>query len=188
MPYGAAHILTMGETKAKTSQSKRGPKPKFSKALFNAVLARIAQNESTVKAIRAEGISPTQFYYHVNQTPEFPDLLQKAQAGRDERFKQQTIETLEQTAISRAVEGWDEPVFYEGKLCGTKRKYSDSLLMFMLKGLKPDVYKEGANINVNNTNSNANAVVMSDETKKQVAADYRTLQSIISKRGEAAIA
>lgn len=178
----------MGEPKAKAKQSTRGRKKKFSKALFNAVLARIARNESTVNAIRAEGISPSCFYDNVSKKPEFLDALQKVQIDRDAKFKQQTIETLEQTALSRAVDGWDEPVFYEGKLCGTKRKFSDSLLMFMLKGLKPDVYKDGANINVNNTNSNANAVVMSDEVKKQVAADYRTLQGIISKRNGEAVA
>ena len=32
--------------------------------------------------------------------------------------------------------------FYKGSVCGVVRKYSDSLLMFLLKGARPDVYRE----------------------------------------------
>lgn len=49
---------------------------------------------------------------------------------------------LEDEAIRRAKEGWDEPVFYAGQQCGVIRKYSDTLLIFILKGLKPEKYRE----------------------------------------------
>lgn len=50
-------------------------------------------------------------------------------------------DALEAEARRRAVEGVDEPVgWYKGKAGGVVRRYSDTLLIFMLKGRKPDVY------------------------------------------------
>lgn len=49
---------------------------------------------------------------------------------------------LEQEARRRAVDGVDEPVFYKGKKCGEVTKYSDTLLIFLLNGLKPEKYKQ----------------------------------------------
>lgn len=52
------------------------------------------------------------------------------------------IEAIEDEAVRRATEGWLDPVFYQGKVCGQARKYSDGLLMFLLKARKPEVYKD----------------------------------------------
>lgn len=58
----------------------------------------------------------------------------------------QTVEAgmddLEQEARRRALEGVEEPVFYKGTPCGTIRKYSDTLLIFLLKGGRPEKYRE----------------------------------------------
>jgi len=51
-------------------------------------------------------------------------------------------ETLEDEAFRRARDGVDEPVFYQGAVCGTVKKYSDTLLIFLLKGAKPVKYRE----------------------------------------------
>jgi len=59
---------------------------------------------------------------------------------------------LEQEAIRRAIEGVEEEVYHKGKVVGHKTKHSDSLLMFVLRGLKPDTYREnvrGGDVNVN---------------------------------------
>ena len=42
--------------------------------------------------------------------------------------------------------GVDEPVFYQGAQCGAVRKYSDTLLIFMLKARRPEKYRERANV------------------------------------------
>ena len=52
-------------------------------------------------------------------------------------------EFLEHEAARRAYHGTLEPVFYKGVICGNIRRYSDTLLMFLLKGRKPEVYREG---------------------------------------------
>ena len=57
-------------------------------------------------------------------------------------------EALEDEAVRRAREGWEEPIYYHGTACGTVRKYSDTLLIFLLKGAKPEKYRENAKIEV----------------------------------------
>lgn len=49
---------------------------------------------------------------------------------------------LEEEARRRAYAGVDEPVFYQGEQCGTVRKYSDTLLIFLLKGRRPETYRD----------------------------------------------
>ena len=53
-----------------------------------------------------------------------------------------TTEEMEQEARRRAVIGVKEPIYYKGELQGHVRKYSDTLLIFMLKARKPEVYRE----------------------------------------------
>lgn len=62
-------------------------------------------------------------------------------------------ERLEQEAIRRAKDGWDEPVFGrgEGEYAGTEqvgviRKYSDTLLIFTLKGLNPQKFGDALKV------------------------------------------
>lgn len=49
---------------------------------------------------------------------------------------------LEDEAARRASEGWDEPVFYQGVQTGLVRKFSDTLLIFLLKARDPEKYSE----------------------------------------------
>ena len=58
------------------------------------------------------------------------------------------VEDLEEEARRRAFRGVDEPVFYKGEECGLIRKYSDTLLIFLLKGNKPEKYRENINISI----------------------------------------
>ena len=47
-------------------------------------------------------------------------------------------ELLEQEAHRRGVEGWDEPVFFKGDVCGHVRRHSDRLLELALKKNVPE--------------------------------------------------
>jgi hypothetical protein len=50
---------------------------------------------------------------------------------------------IEAEAFRRAVEGVEKPVgWHKGKPGGYVREYSDTLLIFLLKGLRPERYKE----------------------------------------------
>lgn len=56
--------------------------------------------------------------------------------------EEHAADRLEQEARRRAIEGVDEPIFYKGERCGVVRKYSDTLLIFLLKGARPEKYRE----------------------------------------------
>src|SRR4051812_19763644 len=49
---------------------------------------------------------------------------------------------LEDEAIRRASEGVDEPVYYKGVEVGKVRRYSDTLLIFLMKGRDPEKWKD----------------------------------------------
>lgn len=58
------------------------------------------------------------------------------------------LDALESEARRRAFEGIEEPVFYKGQICGHIRRYSDSLIMFMLKAYRPQ-FRDRVLIDVN---------------------------------------
>ena len=55
-------------------------------------------------------------------------------------------ELLEAEARRRAAIGIEEPVFYKGEVVGHIRKYSDNLLMFLLKAHWPEKFRENVSI------------------------------------------
>jgi hypothetical protein len=57
--------------------------------------------------------------------------------------KEMAADRLEEEAWRRAVEGVEEPVgFYRGEPGAYVRRHSDTLLIFLLKGLRPEQYRE----------------------------------------------
>ncbi len=71
----------------------------------------------------------------------------------DERYAavfEQAVEIsgdyLEAVARDRATKGWLEPVYYHGTVVGHVRKYSDTLLIFLLKGVRPEKFRDNATI------------------------------------------
>jgi hypothetical protein len=55
---------------------------------------------------------------------------------------EEAADVLEAEARRRATIGVDEPVFYKGLPVGSVKRYSDSLLMFLLRGIRPDAYRD----------------------------------------------
>lgn len=56
--------------------------------------------------------------------------------------REESTDILEAEARRRGLEGVDEPVFHQGKVCGVVRKYSDRLLENQLKANRPEKYRE----------------------------------------------
>jgi len=50
-------------------------------------------------------------------------------------------DVMEQEAIRRAIHGVQKPVFYKGKQLCSIREYSDTLLIFLLNGRRPEKFK-----------------------------------------------
>lgn len=98
------------------------------------VLAVLAAGGSLLAASTAAGISRGHLDRIRNKYPKFgKKVLEAIEAGTD---------ALEDEAVRRASAGVDEPVFYQGEQCGTVRKYSDSLLIGLLKARRPHKFRE----------------------------------------------
>ncbi len=86
-------------------------------------------------AAKKVGIGRRTHYFWIETDPAYAEAFKEAQ--------EDATEQLEREARRRAVEGTIKPVFYEGKQVNTRvREYSDTLLIFLLKGLRPDRYRE----------------------------------------------
>ena len=55
---------------------------------------------------------------------------------------ERATDALEQEARRRGMDGVDEPVFFKGQVVGAVRKYSDTLLIFLLKAHRPKKFRE----------------------------------------------
>lgn len=66
-----------------------------------------------------------------------------------ERAKAIGMDALEDEATRRAFEGFDRPIVHQGVITATMREYSDTLAIFLLKGGKPEKYRERIDQNVN---------------------------------------
>lgn len=86
------------------------------------------------KACLVAGLSRTTVYEWRSENPDF--------AARWDQARRVGADVIEDEAIRRAVEGIDEPIYYQGVLVDTVKRYSDTLAIFLLKGAKPEVYKD----------------------------------------------
>jgi hypothetical protein len=59
-------------------------------------------------------------------------------------------DAMEDEARRRAIEGVEQPIYKNGEVVGRRIDYSDILMIFLLKGAKPEKYKDRVeNINFN---------------------------------------
>lgn len=61
-------------------------------------------------------------------------------------IEEATTERMEREAYRRAVEGVVEPLVSAGKLVTDVRKFSDTLLIFMLKSRRPERYRDNVKV------------------------------------------
>jgi len=112
--------------------------PKLTTKRKNEFLNLLSEGFSVSHAAAAVNISRWAMYQHRANDEEFAAAWNEAvEAGTDK---------LEDEARRRAFEGVDEPVFYQGMECGVIRKYSDTLLIVLLKARRPGKYRENVNL------------------------------------------
>lgn len=100
----------------------------------DAFLAAFTKLGTLTHAAEAAGCDRGQHYRWMDTDPEYPHLFSEASKSAHDN--------LEREAVRRAVEGTEKPVYQGGKLVGTIREYSDTLLIFIMKGAMPSKYRE----------------------------------------------
>jgi hypothetical protein len=76
------------------------------------------------------------------------------------------VDTAEQEAFRRAVEGTDKGVWHQGTLVGSERVYSDALLALILKGRRKKVYADRTEL----TGADGGPVATTDATQRAARA------------------
>ena len=103
-------------------------------------LELIRSGEQIIDVADAIGVA-RQTLYALRKTD--PDFAREWDEAADIGDKIQLSE-CEKEADFRGRLGWLEPKFYEGRVCGFIRKYSDGLLLARLKALAPEKYGDKA--------------------------------------------
>ena len=124
-----------------------------------AFIAAYAECGTITKAAEIAGIARQTHYDWSKSDPSYARACEAAYEQAGER--------LEEEARRRAVEGVEKPVFYQGQQCGVVNEYSDTLLIFLLKGAKPEKYKERISNEVSVIPSAAGGVNTLKQLKEQ---------------------
>ena len=97
-----------------------------------AFLAAFVTNGAVVYAARAAQVSRSVVYHWRRTDEQFERHFQEAQ--------EDAADALEAETRRRAVDGWQEEVYRQGRLVGTITRYSDRLLVMLLRYRRPEVF------------------------------------------------
>lgn len=157
-----------------TEQLRRHPRAKGGKRtgqLKKAVLDAYRTTLTVSHACEAAGVGRATFYDWLNNDAEFAKAVGEVETA--------IADKLEKEAIRRAVEGVKEPVgFYQGQAGEYVQRYSDTLLIFLLKGHKPRKFGDKAQLELSGPNGGPIAVtpIPKFETAKEFAEWVRSQQ------------
>ena len=103
---------------------------KFTKSAQDAACRAMARTGSRLEAALAAGISYSWLGSKLADDDDFRERMEQAHA--------EYVSTLEKEAHRRAVEGWDEDRMGAGGIMYQVRKFSDALLLHLLKKNDPE--------------------------------------------------
>ena len=124
--------------------------PPIKDARRSAVLAALAETGVVTSACRAAGVDRSTVFRWRQDDPEF--------AAEWEDALEQAADRFESEAIRRAVEGVEDPVFHQGVIVGHVVKYSDNLLVNVIRA-KREAYRNQGTVQVNANVDIATAII-----------------------------
>jgi len=109
---------------------KHSPHLKFTQLQKCKFVEAIEKTGRIFEACKCVGISQGTYYKHrINDMTFAANVEEAMNVFRDSIVK---------AVHSRAIEGWEEPVFYNGEIVGYTRKYSDKLLVALAQRFIPE--------------------------------------------------
>ena len=104
-----------------------------------AFLAAFRETGNVCLACEVAKVGRSSHYRWLAEDPAYREAFDQA--------KEDAADILEAEAFRRAVDGVEKPVgWYKGKPGGYVREYSDILLIFLLKALRPEKYRDRLNL------------------------------------------
>lgn len=119
-------------------QSFRYLTPEQEKVMQDEFLKVFISTSSLAEATRILGFPKG---CHGRWMAKYPEYVEEFYLARDA-----IADSLEAEAIRRARDGYERPIFQGGVEVGRETVYSDSLLSLLLKGFKPDRYRERVSV------------------------------------------
>lgn len=117
-----------------SDQRSPAPAPKLTPQKIGKFLKALSSTGSVALAAKRAGLSVEALHGQRESDSDFAERWRQAEALA-------TI-ALEMEARRRAVDGVEEPVFYQGQKIGVVRRYSDALLSLLLRGSRPEKFRE----------------------------------------------
>ncbi|XDZ66192.1 hypothetical protein AB8880_02025 [Alphaproteobacteria bacterium LSUCC0684] len=125
-------------------------------------LRSLAGTGNISAAVRESGLSRSTVYFWRSHDHEF--------ATRWEEALTEATDKLAQEARRRALDGIEVVKYYQGEPVGTIRRYSDQLLMFLLRAYRPSVY--GPSLSQDKNSGNNARQARKSLIKKMEALDH----------------
>lgn len=125
----------LAENDTQMTQHQGGPEtsPKRPiKGRIQAFLKAYAETCSITDAAKLSGVKRREHYRWLRRYPKYAAVFQET--------RQLAAEFLESELVRRATKGWLEPVFYQGKQCGSVRRFDGKTGMALLRGIWPEKY------------------------------------------------
>jgi hypothetical protein len=148
-------------------------KKKIARKKRESFLKTLAETSTVSRAARVAGIKRSTLYKWRKEDETFALAWDEA--------LEEGIDKLEAEAVRRAKDGTQEPVYYQGKQVGTIQRYSDTLLIFLLKKLRPEKFGDGIRRTQKPSSSADSSHIdysqLSDEQLARIASG-ETLQSV----------
>lgn len=111
-------------------------KTEISKKKRNKFLEVLSETGHVTKAAQAVGYANTAYLHKIRrEDKDFKEAWDLAVLAAGDKLLDE--------ADRRAREGVIEDIYYKGQVVGHKYVYSDSLLMFLLRGIHPDKFGQG---------------------------------------------
>jgi hypothetical protein len=107
-------------------------KPKTTKERIQRLLDAYAATCNIVQACKKAQVDRRTHYRWLKKFPRYAERFKESQRAAGD--------FLESEAVVRASKGVREPVLYQGEVATHIRRYSDGLMMFLLRGFKPEKY------------------------------------------------
>ena len=110
-------------------------------AEFKEMFIGVLENIPNITAVcKLTGINPSNISRARHNDSDFDKAVLEA--------RNQGYDMIEEEARRRAVEGVLEPVYYKGEQVGAVRKYSDRLILELLRAYKPKKFNPGVKLGI----------------------------------------
>ena len=103
-----------------------------------AFIAALARSGNVTAAAEIVGKTRAGAYKARSTSPTF--------AKQWDQALEEASDAMELEAKRRAMSGVEEPVYYQGQEIGRVRKYSDTLLIFLLKAHRPEKFRDNVSV------------------------------------------